>query len=132
MSNAIATTVLLKSHVKRVRSDEFDEIHRAAGNIKYITDEQLGCVDGLLVEDNSSSDPLSQLVAPLRKYLQTSDADVCVLMNASVMDILQDPNQLYAKQVGIMRSMSIRPKEQLTLEPYFQNCAVLVGTTSEK
>jgi fibrillarin-like rRNA methylase len=82
----------------------------------------------MLVESPSSTDPVGDLAAPHVQMLK-KDALVSVLLDsASLIAGKEHGNEgAFAAQVGVMRSSQMKPLEQLTLEPYFRNVAILVG-----
>lgn len=102
------------------------------GNVKFFaeSDEAPHDCDALLIERAPSDDPITEFVVP-NKHRLGAEAVVAVMMMASELEASRtgSPEQFYAQQVQKMRDSTIKPYEQLTLEPYLRNVAFLIGKT---
>lgn len=83
-------------------------------------------LDGLLVDDAAASSPAS-VIGPLLKYVKIGGI-VALLVNARVSDTETAAEQQFAAQVSLVREYArLRPREMITLEPFFQNCSYIVS-----
>eukprot|EP01122_Echinamoeba_exundans_P015165 TRINITY_DN7082_c0_g1_i1.p1 TRINITY_DN7082_c0_g1~~TRINITY_DN7082_c0_g1_i1.p1 ORF type:complete len:362 (-),score=47.10 TRINITY_DN7082_c0_g1_i1:158-1243(-) len=112
--------------------DAFDRIIGACKNIvDFVASNQSGepFLDALFVESAESTDPVGNQVKQYCPYLKI-EALVGALMNSDVIATANappSPEAKYAGQVALMRQLPMKPCEQITLEPFFQKAAVLIG-----
>jgi fibrillarin-like rRNA methylase len=80
----------------------------------------------LIVDDFQSTAPLAAYAAKAL-HAVGPQGGVMLLMNASVISPERKPEEVFAGVVREMRELKpqLRPKEQLTLEPFERNCAWL-------
>ena len=69
----------------------------------------------------------SRIVAMNARMFLKTDGWFIVSIKASCVDSIAKPEAVFAAEVDKLRTENCKPKEQLTLEPYHRDHAVIVG-----
>ena len=69
----------------------------------------------------------ARLVALNAKYFLKNEGHLVISIKASCIDSTAEPEAVFASQVTILRENSIKPIEQVTLEPYERDHAMVTG-----
>eukprot|EP01071_Lankesteria_metandrocarpae_P003317 Lankesteria_metandrocarpae@DN2889_c0_g1_i1.p1 len=85
----------------------------------------VGMVD-VIFSDVAQPDQ-SRIVALNAKHFLKNDGWFVVSIKASCVDSTAKPEAVFAAEVDILRKEQFKPKEQLTLEPYHRDHAVVIG-----
>lgn len=85
----------------------------------------VGMVDAIFA-DVAQPDQ-ARIIAINAHHFLKNVGGVVISIKASCIDSTVEPSVVFAREVQKMREERIRPQEQLTLEPYERNHAVIVG-----
>lgn len=66
------------------------------------------------------------------KYFLKEGGGVVMSIKANCIDSVRAPTEVFANEVNILKTLEIKPKEQVTLEPYERDHAIVVGVFREK
>lgn len=84
-----------------------------------------GMVD-VIFADVAQPDQARIIVINAQHYLKNGGGFVFSI-KANCIDSTADPNTVFANQVQILKQSGFKPKEQITLEPYERDHAVVSG-----
>ena len=84
-----------------------------------------GMVD-VIFADVAQPDQARIIVINAQHYLKNGGGFVFSI-KANCIDSTADPNTVFANQVQILKQSGFKPKEQITLEPYERDHAVVCG-----
>ncbi|MES1921151.1 hypothetical protein MHBO_002726 [Bonamia ostreae] len=62
------------------------------------------------------------------KYFLKNDGHFVISIKANCVDSTASPEAVFAQEVAKLREWRFKPQEQVTLEPYERDHAVVVGT----
>merc|ERR1711957_883576 len=69
----------------------------------------------------------ARIVAHNAKYFLKNDGHAVIAVKASCIDSTAAPEAVFRREVGKLQSEGFRPLEQLTLEPYERDHAVVIA-----
>lgn len=69
----------------------------------------------------------ARIVGHNAKYFLKENGGVVISIKANCIDSTKAPAEVFANEVNIMRKLEIKPKEQVTLEPYERDHAIVTG-----
>ncbi|KAI5172545.1 rRNA 2'-O-methyltransferase fibrillarin [Nematocida sp. LUAm3] len=61
------------------------------------------------------------------KYFLKEGGGVVISIKANCIDSVKAPSEVFANEIDILRKLEIKPKEQVTLEPYERDHAIVIG-----
>jgi len=74
----------------------------------------------------------ARIVGLNAKYFLKEGGGVVISIKANCIDSTKAPSEVFANEVNILRKLEIKPKEQVTLEPYERDHAIVVGIFREQ
>ncbi|KAI5184538.1 rRNA 2'-O-methyltransferase fibrillarin [Nematocida homosporus] len=69
----------------------------------------------------------ARIVGLNAQYFLKEGGGVVISIKANCIDSIKAPAEVFANEVDILRKLNIKPKEQVTLEPYERDHAIVVG-----
>ncbi|OAG29257.1 rRNA 2'-O-methyltransferase fibrillarin [Nematocida displodere] len=73
----------------------------------------------------------ARIVGLNAKHFLKEGGAIVISIKANCIDSVKAPAEVFANEVDILRKMDIKPKEQVTLEPYERDHAIVVGVFRE-
>ena len=70
----------------------------------------------------------ARIVGLNAQYFLKNGGNFVISIKASCIDSTAPPEAVFAREVKKLQEMQLRPKEQVTLEPYERDHAMVVGT----
>lgn len=89
----------------------------------------VGMVD-VIFSDVAQPDQ-TRIVALNAQHFLKTNGKILISIKASCVDSSSDPTVVFSKEVSKMREEKIKPKEQITLEPYERDHALVIGVYRE-
>ena len=74
----------------------------------------------------------ARIVALNSQYFLKNGGNFVISIKANCIDSTSAPELVFAKEVEKLQTDSLRPKEQVSLEPYERDHAVVIGTFRAK
>lgn len=74
----------------------------------------------------------ARIVGLNARHFLKEGGGVVISIKANCIDSVKAPAEVFANEVNVLRKMEIKPKEQVTLEPYERDHAIVVGVFREQ
>ncbi|KAI5192225.1 rRNA 2'-O-methyltransferase fibrillarin [Nematocida sp. AWRm77] len=74
----------------------------------------------------------ARIVGLNAKHFLKEGGGIVISIKANCVDSVKAPAEVFANEVNVLRKMEIAPKEQVTLEPYERDHAIVVGIFREQ